>query len=765
MKTFKELMQEKVQFEIPQHYEEDNNEFIAAASAAHRAGKKEFSLGGKTYPVTIKKPIKTEEQEPPFTPDKPRKNPVAKAGKYGQGYSVAKHLAQMAAKRQAEKQKTVKESDISFAAGKEKEKEKMLTPKDQNTLAKLRNMMDKEKENSMKFGKDVKEGKYVPDDVHINPNEKYAKEKAASHNAAVEKAKKMAAQRSVKEEVEELDELSKSTLASYAKKATADARFKQGLGKDYEALAKRKRDSGTKAALNRTGLKLRMKSKDRLDGVNKAIDRLAKEEVETIDELSKDALNKYKTKATAVARSAQANARYGDPDDIDSRIKSGQVYDKRVKGIKAADSRLKESYDETEYDYEGDMARGDLKSIMMNAKRVHDMLSPETNLPEWVQSKITKAEDYISTVANYMATEMMGESAKPYVSSTAPKLGEKGSHDVLDKDGKVVKSYPYSKEGMMAAQSHLKKLKEETIAEDVYSADMKPGKDGRMKPAHRIAFANSGTDKTKKELRKEREKEQEMEKEQFDLSDLSLEDLISLQEQAINEISKKTLGSYVSKASVDMANRTADATHKKTLAGADYAHNISRGMDTKVADKHMKQDYEDAKSDTKKAVKRMYGINKAVSRLTKEEAEQVEEKMNFATAKMGDVIKDFEKSDAPQFAGKSKEKRRQMAVAAKLGAEREAGMREDAEMPSFADFLREYEAKDGVYRHKGSYGSSYQGDSDDEDAPKKPSAPAVKRGRGRPVGSKSGARTAGSSTGKKSGVDYSGYPLHLPNKK
>ena len=35
---------------------------------------------------------------------------------------------------------------------------------------------------------------------------------------------------------------------------------------------------------------------------------------------------------------------------------------------------------------------------------------------------------------------------------------------------------------------------------------------------------------------------------------------------------------------------------------------------------------------------------------------------------MGDVVKDFYKSDAPQFKGKSKEKRREMAVAAKLSA-------------------------------------------------------------------------------------------------
>ena len=36
---------------------------------------------------------------------------------------------------------------------------------------------------------------------------------------------------------------------------------------------------------------------------------------------------------------------------------------------------------------------------------------------------------------------------------------------------------------------------------------------------------------------------------------------------------------------------------------------------------------------------------------------------------MGDVVKDFYKSDAPQFKGKSKKKRQQMAIAAKLQAE------------------------------------------------------------------------------------------------
>jgi hypothetical protein len=62
-----------------------------------------------------------------------------------------------------------------------------------------------------------------------------------------------------------------------------------------------------------------------------------------------------------------------------------------------------------EYDYEGDMAMSQLKSIIANAQRMHDMLKVDTNLPEWVQSKITLAEDYISTASNYMQGEMSEE--------------------------------------------------------------------------------------------------------------------------------------------------------------------------------------------------------------------------------------------------------------------------------------------------------------------------------------------------------------------
>jgi hypothetical protein len=78
-----------------------------------------------------------------------------------------------------------------------------------------------------------------------------------------------------------------------------------------------------------------------------------------------------------------------------------------------------------EYDYEGDMAMSQLKSIIANAQRMHDMLKVDTNLPEWVQSKITLAEDYITTASNYLQGEMKEEVAHSVHVKTYDSQGEK----------------------------------------------------------------------------------------------------------------------------------------------------------------------------------------------------------------------------------------------------------------------------------------------------------------------------------------------------
>jgi nicotinic acid mononucleotide adenylyltransferase len=66
--------------------------------------------------------------------------------------------------------------------------------------------------------------------------------------------------------------------------------------------------------------------------------------------------------------------------------------------------------DQGEYDYEGQMARTQLQTILRNSKDLVNMLSDEENMPEWVQSKITLAQDYISSVRDYLQSkEELGE--------------------------------------------------------------------------------------------------------------------------------------------------------------------------------------------------------------------------------------------------------------------------------------------------------------------------------------------------------------------
>lgn len=75
-------------------------------------------------------------------------------------------------------------------------------------------------------------------------------------------------------------------------------------------------------------------------------------------------------------------------------------------------SRLQENdmvpYADPELDFEGDMAKNQLARIMLHAEHLSSMLEDNENMPEWVQSKITKALDYISTAHDYL----MGEEYK-----------------------------------------------------------------------------------------------------------------------------------------------------------------------------------------------------------------------------------------------------------------------------------------------------------------------------------------------------------------
>lgn len=73
-----------------------------------------------------------------------------------------------------------------------------------------------------------------------------------------------------------------------------------------------------------------------------------------------------------------------------------------VKPIASMEDQGVPMADAGEYDFEGDMAKDDLETIVRAARRLTGMLDDNENMPEWVQSKINKAADYIDTAADYI---------------------------------------------------------------------------------------------------------------------------------------------------------------------------------------------------------------------------------------------------------------------------------------------------------------------------------------------------------------------------
>jgi len=61
------------------------------------------------------------------------------------------------------------------------------------------------------------------------------------------------------------------------------------------------------------------------------------------------------------------------------------------------------------YDHEHSMARSELATIMSAAKRIRKKMKGEGNIEAWVQSKITKAADYLDAAADYIDSGEMKE--------------------------------------------------------------------------------------------------------------------------------------------------------------------------------------------------------------------------------------------------------------------------------------------------------------------------------------------------------------------
>ena len=89
---------------------------------------------------------------------------------------------------------------------------------------------------------------------------------------------------------------------------------------------------------------------------------------------------------------------YNDPNTGKKKVRMVPSKSNIVK----TNDRVDEAKDPGEYDNEGEMAKTQLKSILRDAEHMIKMFDDEENLPEWVQNKITKAQDYLQSAHSYM---------------------------------------------------------------------------------------------------------------------------------------------------------------------------------------------------------------------------------------------------------------------------------------------------------------------------------------------------------------------------
>ena len=247
-------------------------------------------------------------------------------------------------------------------------------------------------------------------DKDAKPSDKPHDKEAAAKRAKI--AAVMARRKMAKEEVEQLDELSPGTLQSY--KVAGHKKYDSIRNNtDADSMAKKsKLEKGIKDAHAKQYPSKPAPAAPKKDPNSRGYeqgrymgDSVEQDNENRIDELSNDMMGRYKTAAGADASKADKAGDYNKGNKRFSGIMKA-TKKQMANDIITRASSVTEAKEKTEYDYEGDMARGQLQSIINNAQRVHDMLEDNDNLPEWVQSKITLAEDYVSTVANYMMSEI-----------------------------------------------------------------------------------------------------------------------------------------------------------------------------------------------------------------------------------------------------------------------------------------------------------------------------------------------------------------------
>ena len=268
-----------------------------------------------------------------------------------------------------------------------------------------------------------------------------------------------------------------------------------------------------------------------------------------------------------------------------------------------------EDIDPKEYDYEGEMAKDQLLTMADAATELHDMLEDTENLPEWCQNKISKATDYIDTVRDYMLAKKT-----------------KAGGDDLDNVEKEMKEYKETNPGKAVNKMVSSLAKKVRGMKNEISVGMR----NKYYDAAKKSHDRAGNSAFARHLRKEPGIEKDLDTMRKRKAGIKI-----AKNQAIKNIRRELYPKKKKNENSDMYTKNT-ATNDKMAYKKDNQKNAPYN-----------QTLEEWKQKLSESV--------------------VIEKLKVSDG-MGAWVKDFQKSDAPQFKGKDDKERRDMAIAAYLSA-------------------------------------------------------------------------------------------------
>ena len=220
--------------------------------------------------------------------------------------------------------------------------------------------------------------------------------------------------------------------------------------------------------------------------------------------------------------------------------------------------QVSEAKDEKEYGYEGDMALNQLATLIRCGEMIKDMLKPDTDMPEWVQSKITLATDYIQTAADYLYSEMKEEVELAEVLSKDASAGD-WIHDFIHSDNPKFAGKSKEERQKQALAAYYAKKNEEVEQIEEISDDLA----GRyLKKANSNLIKKVGM---KPDLYNHLEPKRQKG------ATRALNRLMKpVKEEALDELSKDTVTSYMQKRLSTMPTNDKDAHN--TIHGLVGAH-------------------------------------------------------------------------------------------------------------------------------------------------------------------------------------------------